>query len=362
MRVFQGRKQHSCFFAGFRYEVSKKEDFINRARKLIFMGYDVFGLGNPFMDVLIKAEDDELKKINLKKGMIRFVNQQEILEIHSMFSHKVISYEPGGSVANTISTISRLGGKTFFTGKAGNDELAMRYIRAMKQLKVDIELPKSRLITARALTFITPDSERSFIDYLGAASDFEVKDLNKDALKSSKFFHVSAYFLEEKKLRESAKYAMQIAKANDIKISIDCGDALLIQRIKNEMIKIIEDYADIVFANAEEAKALSNLNSPEEALNFLSDKCRIAVVKLGDKGSLIKQKNKVYKIKALQVKAVDSTGAGDAYAGGMLFGLSRGLSIEKSARIATFLGGKVVETFGARLKEINYEEVMKNGL
>ncbi len=326
------------------------------------MGYDVFGLGNPFMDVLIKAEDDELKRINLKKGMIRFVNQQEVLAIHNMFSHKVISYEPGGSVANTISIIAKLGGRTFFTGKAGNDELAVRYIEAMKQLNVDIELPKSRLLTARALTFITPDSERSFIDYLGAAKDFEVKDLNKDALRLSKFFHISAYFLEEKKLRESAEYGMQIARANNVKISLDCGDALLIRRIKDEILRIIEKYADIVFANAEEAKALSNLNNPEEALNFLSEKCQIAVVKLGSKGSLIKNNNKVYKIKALKVKAVDSTGAGDAYAGGMLFGLSRGLSIEKAAKIATFLGGKVVETFGARLKEINYEEVMKNGL
>jgi sugar/nucleoside kinase (ribokinase family) len=282
------------------------------------------------------------------------------LHVQNVVSNHIVSYEPGGSVANTISVVANLGAKSFFTGKAGKDELGIKYLKAMEKAGVTTELAKSNLLTARALTFVTPDSERTFLDYLGAAKEFNKNDLNVIALKGSRIFHISAYFLEEKNLRESAEHAMKIAKENEIKVSIDLGDPLLIKRCKSEILRIINDYADIIFANEEEAKALTDMQSPEEALDLISEMTDIAIVKLGKIGSIIKNNGQIVRIKGVHVETVDSTGAGDAYAGAFLFGLSKGLDLETTGNLASKVAAKVVQKYGARLDDrLNFEELMK---
>lgn len=325
----------------------------------IMGSYDVFGLGNPFMDILIKVNDEELIKHKLEKGAIRFVDEKEIIRVQNTIVDNIVSYEPGGSVANTMSIIANFGGKSFFTGKAGKDELAIKYLKAMLDSGIITELAKSDLMTARALTFVTPDSERTFLDYLGAAKEFTKEDLNTNALKQSKIFHVSAYFLEEKNLREAAEQAMKIAKDNGIKVSIDLGDPLLIKRCKQELLNIIKNYGDIIFANEEEAKALTDKEDYIEALNSISEISEIAIVKLGKTGSLIKNNGQIVEIKGVHVETVDSTGAGDAYAGAFLFGLSKGLNLEKAGNLASKVAAMVVQKFGARLdQKLDFEELI----
>jgi len=329
--------------------------------------YDVFGIGNPFMDVIIPVTDEEISHIDFRKGTINFVDPDILFKLKNEFIHKDIKLEPGGSVANTISLIAKLGGKTFYSGKVGCDDLAVSYEKAMKDLGVHVELHKGNLMTATALTFITPDCERTFIENLGAAITYSKDDVNFDVLEKSKIFHVSAFFLEEPNLREASETAMKAARLSGIKVSIDCADAGLIDRCKDEIIRIIRYYADIVFANEEEAQALTAGKNPEEALERLALMTDIAIVKIGEKGSLVKSKGKVKKIPALKVNAIDTNGAGDTFSGGFLYGLSKGFNVEKSIKLGTLLASKVVQKYGARLDgELNIQELLneveKNGL
>jgi sugar/nucleoside kinase (ribokinase family) len=315
--------------------------------------YDVFGLCNPFIDIITLVNDKNIEEFGLEKGSIKFVTSDEIKVVEKMLVGKDALFQPGGAVANTVSLITRMGGKTFYSGKVGDDDFGKLFKREMEKLGVSVFLPKSELMTARAITLITPDCERTFIDYLGAAIQFRKSEINIPALKKSKIFYVTGFFLEELNLREAAEYAMAIAKQNNSLVAIDVADAALIKRCKKEILRILSDYADIIFANEKEAEALTGETNPKKALKLMSNYADISVIKLGAKCSIINYKGNIIEIPGFKVKAIDTTGAGDAYAGAFLYGLSNRMDIERTGRLASYVGAKAVETFGARFDDNN---------
>ncbi len=320
--------------------------------------YDIFGIGSALMDFLIEIDNKELVALKLKKGNFHLIDKKSSLKLlKNMAKHKIIS-SPGGSSANTLYGAAILGGKVIFCGKVGLDKQGKAYSEATLKSCIKSNLVRSEQATGHAITFITPDSERTFAVHLGATLELEKKDIILDYIKSSKILHIEGYQLEDKRLRGVALHAMDFAKKNNTRISIDLGDPGVVKRNKKEIIKIIKKYANIVFANEEEAKTLTS-QKVQKALEEISNMADIAVVKVGKKGSYIKQGQTIYKIRGYKVDAIDTTGAGDMFAAGFLYGLCRNYDLKKSGYIGSYFAAKVVQQIGARLKKVNKREIKK---
>jgi sugar/nucleoside kinase (ribokinase family) len=313
--------------------------------------YDVFGIGSPLMDTLIYVDDFDLLDLKLKKGTMHLVDDSHIAFFKKVLSNKKTIEKAGGSVSNTIAGISNLGGKAFFNGKIGRDKLGFDYEMMMNHQGVVCDLKKDNFSnTGNVLALVTKDSERTFATYLGSAINFEKRDVNKAELLKSKILHLEGYMLEHSPQKEAAIYAMDIAKRNNIIVSVDLSDASLIKRNLNEFRKIVKKYVNILFLNEKEAEAFTGLNDPKKALIEASRYVNLAIVKIGKEGSMLKIRKRILIFKPFpSSKVIDTTGAGDMYAAGILYAISNGLSLEEAGKIASYASTKVVEQIGARL-------------
>ncbi|MEM4271804.1 MAG: adenosine kinase, partial [Candidatus Pacearchaeota archaeon] len=264
---------------------------------------------------------------------------------------------PGGSSANTIAGVSCLGGNSFLMGVVGKDDHGDIYEQKTKESGVKTKLSRKHdKITGHAITFITPDGERTFATHLGAAVHFRKQHLAEDAIKQSKILHIEGYQLEDISIKSAVLHAMKIAKKNNVLVSVDLSDSALVSRNLPHFKNVIKNYVDIVFANELEAKAFTG-KEEIQALNVLSKFCRISIVKLGEKGSLIKANNKIYKINANKVSVVNTNGAGDMYAAGILYSISNNIPMERAGKIASYAASQVVSIEGARLQRSLKEEI-----
>ena len=323
------------------------------------MKYDVFGIGNALMDFLIEIREDEFLELDLKKGQFHMIDEKKSKQILNQVSKKEIKLAPGGSCANTLHGIALLGGNVVFCGKVGKDKHGDIYEQKIVQHKIKSNIARcNKNITGHAITFITPEGERTFAVHLGAAINLQKEEVFFEDLKNSKILHIEGYQLEDKNLREVSIHAMKFAKENGVKISIDLADPGVVIRNKEDIRKMVTEYADIVFANEEEAKAFSGKENTE-ALNEIATMSEIAIVKLGKDGSLIKKGNETHKIKGISAKTVDTTGAGDMYAAGFLYGLTHGYNIKICGDLGSHFAAKVVQQIGARLDTIDAKEIQK---
>jgi len=325
--------------------------------KKLMKKYDVIGIGSPLLDFTVEVDDSILAEMNLKKGEMHLIDENKSKEILKKLEDYEIKITPGGSAANTLAGVRLLGGNAAFLGKIGKDENGNIYEQKTNEQKVNSRLSKHESIsTGNTITFITPDSERTFTTHLGASLYFRKEDISEEDIKNSKILHIEGYQLEDPELKETAIHAMKIAKENNVKISIDLADPALIRRNLESLKKIIQDFADIVFANEAEAEVFTG-KKEEDALNELYNVCEIAIVKLGEKGSLIKADEKIYKIPINKVNVINTNGAGDAYAAGILHAIANNLEIEKAGKIAAYISSQVVASAGARLDKNIKEEI-----
>jgi len=309
--------------------------------------YDVLGIGSALLDFTVMVDDADLKKFGLVKGGMQLIDADRSREILSSLEGKRIEITPGGSSANTLAGISMLGGRGIFLGKVGNDPHGDLYIRDTERSGVKAEISRHNSMTGHAITFITPDSERTFATHLGAALQLGRDDVREDHIKNSKIIHIEGFLFEPPGLQEACMWALEIAKKNNVLVSIDLSDPGLIDRIRPIFEKVARDFANIIFVNEQEARAFTGAEQ-EHALHYLSRFCDIAIVKLGPEGSLIKSEGTVHRIPVFKTEVVNTNGAGDMYAAGLLYGLSRGFSLERSGTIGSFVSSKVVSQVGAR--------------
>ncbi len=311
--------------------------------------YDVVGIGSPLVDLTVNVEDAILEDIGLKKGQMHLILEEtKSADILSKVKDYKMDRTPGGSSANTLAGIAMLGGKGALFGTVGNDSNAEFYIAETEKAGTRCILARHSSITGHAITFITPDSERTFATHLGAAIKFRKKDVAAEEIQAGKILHIEGYLLELPEIREAVLFAMETAKESGVKISIDLADPALISRIPDVILSIVKNYADIVFVNELEAKAFTG-KEEEEALEIISSMCDIAVVKLGSKGSLIKKSTEKYRVSPNKIEVVNTNGAGDLYAAGLLYGISKDLPLERAGRIASYVSSLVVAQVSTRL-------------
>jgi sugar/nucleoside kinase (ribokinase family) len=313
---------------------------------------DVFGIGSALMDIIIEVDDRTLMDFKLNKGEMILIEQDQAKEMLDKISHLPMQNFPGGSVSNTIAGIANLGGIGAFFGKIGDDKHGDLYETILEKEGIKGNMVKSDSFqTGHAITFITPDKERSFATHLGAAVNLKKPDFIDEDLKRSKILHLEAYQLEAPEIKELILHAVEIAKENNVQVSIDLNDAGLIKRNLEAFKTFVQDHVDIVFANDSEAEAFTELDDPEGALHEIAEMCHIACVKLGDQGSFIKTDIDFFKIEPFSTNPISSTGAGDMYAAGILYGITHALPLPEAGKIASYAAAKVVAQMPARLNE-----------
>ncbi len=313
--------------------------------------YDVIGIGSPLMDFIVRIDDNMLAEMNLNKGEMHLIDSEESKEILKKLEKYEITTAPGGSAANTLAGISVLGGNADFLGKIGDDKHGDMYEQMTKDSGVHSILGrKNKEITGHTLAFITPDGERTFATHLGASLHFRKEDVFEEEIKASKIIHFEGYQLEDPELKKTSLHAMEIAKKNKVMISIDLSDPALIERNLKDLKELVEKYADIIFVNETEAEAFTG-KKEEDALHDIYNMCRIAVVKLGSRGSIIKAEDMIYRIPAYKIKVVNTNGAGDMFAAGILYGIANKWDMEKSGKTGSYAASLVVGQEEARLNQ-----------
>ncbi len=316
----------------------------------------ILGIGNALVDVMtILKEDQILGKFSLPKGSMQLVDNEKSGLIKKWTSGLKRSLASGGSAANTIHGLAKLGVPCGFIGSVGSDEFGNFFENDMHKAGVDTILFRQVSVTGTAVALISPDSERTFATHLGAAVELEAGNLDPDLFRKYQILYLEGYLMNNKSLVEQA---CRYARSNKMEIALDLASYNVVDSYLNDFKYIIENYADIVFANEEEAKSYTGKEA-EKALKILAEQCSIAVIKTGKKGSLIKHKEEFIKVEALPVNRIDTTGAGDLYAAGFLSGYAGDLELNKCGRIGALLAGNVIETVGARIENPRWPAIKK---
>ncbi len=306
----------------------------------------VLGMGNALIDIMTKLENDSiLSELSLPKGSMQLVDTSFSNKVMDKTKHLNPILTSGGSAANTIHGLAKLGIKTGFIGKVGNDKMGDFFKADLEQSNISPLLLQSQTPSGQAIALVSHDSERTFATYLGAAVELSGDDIFPDAFNDYNYFHIEGYLVQNHQLIEKA---LKTAKDKGLKISLDLASYNVVEDNLEFLKRVVAEYVDIVFANEEEAKAFTG-KEPEGALNDLANICEIAVVKIGKAGSLIKTGGKSYKAGIINVKSIDTTGAGDLYAAGFLYGLINGKTMETCGKLGSLLSGKVIENLGAKI-------------
>ena len=308
----------------------------------------ILGMGNALLDILVTLPGDSvLAELGLAKGSMQLVDlafSERVLKTVENLDFSLVS---GGSASNTIHGLAKLGVETAFIGKVSEDEFGDIFRKDMMNSGISPVLFKDEPQTGRAIALISPDSERTFATYLGSAVKLSADELTVDLFKGYDIFHVEGYLVQDHNLIERA---LVLAKEAGLTTSLDLASFNVVVENLGFLQSIVERYVDIVFANEEEARSFTGLDARESALK-IAETCRIAVVKTGPKGSLIASDREIYEIPPVDAKRVDTTGAGDLYASGFLYGFANGLSLEQSAMAGTILAACVIEKIGAKIPD-----------
>jgi len=316
----------------------------------------IAGIGSALVDILIQLKDEQLlETFQLAKGSMTLVDAELSQKILDASEGQDRSIETGGSAANTVRGIARLKGTTGFIGKICDDNMGQFFKTEFEKSNITPHLFYNDIPTGKAATLITPDSERTFGTYLGAASELKVDDLSPDLFSKYDYLHIEGYLVFNHDLIEGI---LKLAKAEGLKISLDMASFNVVEANLKFLKKLINEYVDLVFANEEEAKAYTGLE-PEEALKVLGQQCEIAVVKIGKDGSLIQAGDQFVKVSTPQVVSIDTTGAGDVYASGFLYGLANNFSLENCGKLGSLLASKVIQVLGAKIPDEDWPDILE---
>ena len=307
----------------------------------------IIGIGNAIVDVICKIEDSFLVDNGLTKGTMKLVDEFEFKKLLSNL--KIEETIAGGSVANSIVGLSQLGNPVSFIGKVNNDELGVKYEKSLTNEKVKYCYKKKEepIPTGTCLILITPDSERTMCTFLGIAGKVSDKDIDETAVKNSELVFLEGYLWDEGEPKSAFDKAMNLSK----KTAMSLSDQFCVDRHKKSFLDLVKNKLDIVFANEQEALSLIEAKNFNEVVSFAKELGKLIVITRGEKGSIVIQNNKVIEWEIKKgLEIVDLTGAGDLFASGFLHGYVNNLSMKQSLEKGTEMSSKIIQIFGARLK------------
>jgi len=323
---------------------------------------DVVGIGNAIVDVLTTTDDSLLEKLSLNKGSMSLIDENKAKELYEITTNRI--QRSGGSVANSLACIAQLGGKAAFIGRVRNDNLGEVFTEEISSTGTIFKTPPSSVgpSTARCLIFVTPDAQRTMCTYLGASVLLEPEDLDLSVVKEAKILYLEGYLWDNPAAKNAFIKAAEIAKNAGRKVALSLSDSFCVDRHRESFLKLVEDYIDVLFANEDEIISLYKTSNLNLAIEKLKTKCELAAITIGEHGSILVSNGKEINVDPFILgKAIDTTGAGDLYAGGFLKGLSNGLSPLISARMGSVCAGQIVTELGSRSSS-NLSNLIKSNL
>ncbi len=316
----------------------------------------VLGMGNALVDIITMINNDEiLEGFGLPKGSMTLVDLDTSNYIHAETAGMPKSKASGGSAANTIHGLAHLGVESGFVGSVGDDDMGRFFKKDMQVNKIAPLLFRTMSETGRAMALISSDSERTFATYLGAAVDLTSDDITHDVFEGYDYFYVEGYLVQNRELIEKS---MRLASNAGQKVCLDLASYNIVEENVAFFKSLISSYVDILFANEEEIKALSGM-SPEEGAAEIKKLVDTVVVKLGAQGSFCVTDQGMVRIGVRPANAIDTTGAGDMYASGFIYGHMNGLDVEICGKIGAILAGRVIELIGAKMDESHWENLRR---
>ena len=318
---------------------------------------DVLGIGNAIVDVFSSCSDEFLKENGMAKGMMTLVDQGGASALYEKIAVTIES--SGGSAANTMAGIASMGGRASFIGKIRDDKLGVTFQDDIRSLGVYFDTPPttSGASTARCLVFVTEDAQRTMATYLGACVHLKSEDVDPELILGAKVTYLEGYLWDPPEAKLAFRKAAKVAHENDREIALSLSDPFCVERYRTEFLEFVGSHVDILFANEEEITSLYKAKKLQDVIAEVRRDCKIGVITLGAKGSLVVCGDDSYNIKATSIqRVVDSTGAGDLYAAGFLFGYARGCDYLTCGLYGSRAAAEVIGHYGARpekpLKEV----------
>lgn len=315
----------------------------------------ILGIGSALVDILTQIPNEQiLQELNLPKGSMTYVDAKDAVNIAERLTKEFGSQRAsGGSAANTMSGLAQLGVESGFLSKIGKDEMGEFFKKQMTDTHVKPLLLTSDTPSGRVSAMVTPDGERTFATCLGASIELCPDDIQPELFDGWDILYVEGYLVANPNM---LRKAISTAKAQGMTIAIDLASYNVVEESRDFLLELVNNYVDIVFANEQEAKALTGLN-PEAALHYIAERCDIAVVKIGAKGAYIQRGTKTVTIPPLKADVVDTTGAGDMWAAGFLAGFVKGEPLQKCGIMGAIVAKNIIEVVGAKMNDARWENI-----
>jgi len=326
--------------------------------------YDVLGIGNAIFDVLVQTDERFLEQHGMTKGGMSLIDEGRATAIYRDMGPA--TEMSGGSAANTIVGVASLGGRAAYVGKVRDDQIGRLYTHDIRAAGVAFETKPAAAGPATGCSYIlvTPDGERTMNTYLGAAQELMPADIDADQVAASAFVYLEGYLWDPKNAKEAFVKAASIAHTADRQVALTLSDAFCVDRYRGEFLQQMRNgTVDLVFANEAELHSLYQTSDFETALKQLRSDIGLAAVTRSEKGCAVVSKEGVTAVPAFPIeKIVDTTGAGDLFAAGFLFGLSRGVGHETAGRLGALAAAEVIQHIGARPQVSLKDLARQNGL
>jgi len=323
--------------------------------------YQVYGIGAALVDTEIEVEDRFLQECGIEKGLMTLVDEARQQELSQLLEGHLVASKraSGGSAANSIIAHSALGGSAYYSCKVANDDNGSYYLNDLKQAGVDSDFTGAREngITGKCLVMISPDAERTMNTFLGISASLCEKNINYSALEQSEWLYIEGYLVTSDTGRAAAIKAREFAQSKGVKTAISLSDPGMVQFFKDGLKAMAGSKPELIFCNEQEALGWADTDNIDTAIAYLKACAHSFAITLGSKGAIVFDGTELHSVNATAVKAIDTNGAGDAFAGAFLYGITRGMSYAKAAALATETAGKVVSQFGPRLSNDAYRAI-----
>ncbi|MEX0607814.1 MAG: adenosine kinase [Balneolaceae bacterium] len=323
--------------------------------------YNVYGIGNALVDLEFNVSHNFLEEHKVQKGLMTLVDEQTQHRLIEAIDHNNTERKSGGSAANTVIAVSQFGGKAFYSCKVASDEFGDFYLNDMKEAGIITNFDKQNPedgITGKCLVMITDDADRTMNTFLGITSTLSTKEVDEDAIKNSEYVYLEGYLVTSDNGVDAMKLVKQIAEENEVKTALTLSDPSIVHAFKNRFDEVIGASVDLLFCNEEEAKTFTGKGNLLEAREELKKDAKRFVITQGKNGAMIFDGDTFIDIEPYSVKAVDTNGAGDMFAGAFLYGITNGVGFANSGKLASLAGSKIVSQYGPRLKWHQAQEVL----
>ncbi|HEY9034643.1 MAG TPA: adenosine kinase [Pseudomonadales bacterium] len=325
--------------------------------------YQVYGIGAALVDTEIRVDDSFLQQCGIEKGYMTLVDEARQHELMALLQDHLVASRraSGGSAANSIIAHSYLGGSAYYSCKVANDDNGAFYLNDLREAGVEACYQHSLAeqgITGKCLVMITPDAERTMNTFLGISETLCEKNVNLDALASSEWLYMEGYLVTSPTGRQAAIRAREHAQRCGVKTALSFSDPGMVEFFRDGLQQMIGERVDLVFCNEHEALGWAGSDNLDDAMAAIRQVADTFAITLGARGALVFDGHKLHEIAATPVRAVDTNGAGDAFAGGFMYGITHGMSYAEAGRLAVMTAGRVVSEYGPRMDREGYRQVL----